>query len=390
MRVRSLTLWAGLSALCATAEAAEFRPVFDFIRPVALNLEFELNGGAFFTDANGPYGVRVQEAGSATGSSAFQFATPAGITIGLVFLDVEGSEVLGEAFAGHVPGYREDNGAFAGYFDLAAVFDPSRSGLHGTIVEDTRDRFVFDGWANGWGGSAMGVFTWDVTLRLTATPVPEDCFSAYTSETFTFCVSPRGNLTSFQAPPGTEHVGHGGEGYVLCDVTSGAVYRDLGGFGEGGWLPATTSTPGALPFVVTRTSTDGIWTLRQVFRRRPAERQVQLSMRLTNNSAIARDVQLSRVFDANMDASTIGDRFDRTPDSVTAREVHGLMLTSAAGPVPHDTFVEPFAAVTGTSCAAESAAVPTEPGDWAGTLRHGTLRLGARRSQTIVVQYRGY
>jgi hypothetical protein len=396
MKLQPLAFCASVCALATTAGAAEYHTVFDFDRRAAITLDFSLGGSAFFLDGNGgAYGVTVQAAGITAGTTAgngfpFTFTTADGITFDVQFIDVVDGNVTALALIGHVPGHRDDNGALAGYFDLAAPAGSPQDSFVGVITEDTESRFVFEGLASAWGGSAPGIFTWDSPVRITATRAAPPCFTTYTSGSFEYCVSERGTLASLQAPRGTEHMDGGGEGYILCDLTAGTVYRDLGGLGEEGWLPPETSAPGRRPFVVTRTSADGAWTLRQTFTPRLRDGQVQLSMRLTNNSALARSVQLSRVFDANMDASTGGDVHDKTLDSVTARQHHGLMPTAAQGSSVHETFVEPIAALTTASCAPSSVAVPTPAQDFAGTLRHGTLTIGPGRSAVVVVRYRSF
>src|SRR5450756_2466088 len=57
-----------------------------------------------------------------------------------------------------------------------------------------------------------------------------------------YCVTANGNIVQIEIPEGVPLISAAslGEGYGVCDVTSGTAYTDYGGFGDSGnWRPAT-------------------------------------------------------------------------------------------------------------------------------------------------------
>src|SRR5688572_13885546 len=84
---------------------------------------------------------------------------------------------------------------------------------------------------------------------------------------FNVCVSSHGNIAKFDFH-NTRVIEFLtiAEGYVVCAVVSGVarVYHDTM-WSESGWGAATSSTPGALPITVNRTTTDGAFTLTQTY-----------------------------------------------------------------------------------------------------------------------------
>src|SRR5664279_1736544 len=142
-----------------------------------------------------------------------------------------------------------------------------------------------------------------------------DCQSTFTSgngPTFMeFCVTQNGNVTEFQSPVGVEHIREGDivEGYGICDFTNLTRYFDWADGGDSGnWLNAVRTQPhgaNTFPLKITRTTSDGIFTLTQTFTQNTAERIVKIAMSLKNNTAIPRDFALVR--DADIDANNAND-----------------------------------------------------------------------------------
>lgn len=172
-----------------------------------------------------------------------------------------------------------------------------------------------------------------------------NCQSIFTSgngPTFMqFCVTQNGNVTEFQSPVGVEHIREGGiiEGYGICDFTNLNRYFDWAEGGDSGnWLnPVRTQPHGAntFPLKITRTTSDGIFTLTQTFSQNPGERIVRVAMSLKNDTAVPRDFALVRSADIDANNANGGDfvnTFDFDHESAwgynAGFNLYGLMLGS--------------------------------------------------------------
>src|SRR6266700_3493931 len=119
-----------------------------------------------------------------------------------------------------------------------------------------------------------------------------------------YCVTVNGNITQLQTPLGHEHIAVGtfGEGYGVCDTTTGVAYDDYAGFGDSGnWGVPVTTQPNATTVKVVRSTSDGIWTLTQTITQVAATSSVKVAMALKNNTAIARTAYLMRYADVDAD-----------------------------------------------------------------------------------------
>jgi hypothetical protein len=170
------------------------------------------------------------------------------------------------------------------------------------------------------------------------------CQSTYSSGiglTFMqFCVTENGNITNFVAPSGFSQL-FPGEGYGICDATSSFVaYYDEAIYGDSGnWLTSVITQPGGpntFPLTITRTTSDGVWTLTQSFTRNTTERLVKVVQSLKNNTAITRSAYFTRYADVDADGSAGNDYFDNSTFSVWGYEWfsggggtnHGLLLSA--------------------------------------------------------------
>jgi hypothetical protein len=159
------------------------------------------------------------------------------------------------------------------------------------------------------------------------------CQSTFTSGSgisyMKFCTTQNGNVAKYESPSTFNQLHQGGEGYGLCDVTNGNVgYYDWGVYGDSGWQAATITQPNGpntFPLTITRTTTDGVWTLKQVFSRNTATPAVKVTMTLTNKSAVTRQVYLSRFADVDADGQSV-NWFDGTGFSASGRSVFGLTM----------------------------------------------------------------
>jgi hypothetical protein len=143
------------------------------------------------------------------------------------------------------------------------------------------------------------------------------CQSTFTSGSgisyMSFCTTQNGNVAKFESPSKFNQLYQGGEGYGVCDMTNGNVgYYDWGAYGDSGWQGATITQPNGpntFPLTITRTTTDGVFTLKQAFNRNPSFPSAKITMTLKNNSATSRNVLLARLADIDADGNSV-DYFD--------------------------------------------------------------------------------
>lgn len=151
-----------------------------------------------------------------------------------------------------------------------------------------------------------------------------------------FCVTDNGNVARFATPIGIEHIRTGtiGEGYGICDVSSGVEYADYSGGGAtNNWLAPVITQPGGpntFPLTIGRTTSDGIWQLRQTFTRSVGDRAVKIKMELFNQTAVSRAVNLLRYADADANG-LVNNVFQATVFSAFASNINqvGVQLRDA-------------------------------------------------------------
>jgi hypothetical protein len=80
-----------------------------------------------------------------------------------------------------------------------------------------------------------------------------------------FCVTVNGNIASIQSPSGFDQVAQGGvgEGYGVCDISTGISYYDWSYVDSGTWGAPVLLSSTAAEVKIARTTTDGLWTLTQ-------------------------------------------------------------------------------------------------------------------------------
>jgi hypothetical protein len=168
-----------------------------------------------------------------------------------------------------------------------------------------------------------------------------------------FCVTVNGNIASIQSPNGFDQIAQGGvgEGYGVCDTSTGISYYDWAFLDSGTWgapvLVSSTSTA----VKIARTTTDGLWTLTQTIGKQSgAQPYAKITMALKNNSGITKDAYLLRYADvdpANTPStdSTFLESFDSSQfgawgyaalDNSLGENSAGLMLEEVGKPnVPY-------------------------------------------------------
>jgi hypothetical protein len=207
----------------------------------------------------------------------------------------------------------------------------------------------------------------------------------------TACVSGHGNINDLIYGPFTGPIDHvNSEGYCLRDLSSTAVYWDAGVGGEANWGVASQSST-ATTTTVTRTTTDGVFTLTQNIFFKYGSRLVLIGNLLKNNDTVAHPVAFVRYADFDMEGSSASDVFDTAGASVFAQETNGVALTSLGNP----TLVNQFGAEGFTSwfnsgrttCGLSPVATPTAPGDYVAVIQH-TTTLAAGATVNFRVGYR--
>ena len=217
------------------------------------------------------------------------------------------------------------------------------------------------------------------------------------------CFSNHGNISRFKSPSAFEHiaVGYIGEGYSLCSSVGISGYD--AGADESGFGTATVNQPNGVntfPLTITRDTTDGFFRLQQTFSRDTAEKDVTVTMKLTNLSrSVISEVLLVRYFDGDIDGDISDDRYAQTTDSVWGWDDttgHGLMLTAQSFAVPHFMAAEPFSSWdprTGgvaTHCDIGGVTTPTAPGDFVGAVIYSIDAINPGQSKTVKVLYRRF
>ena len=166
-----------------------------------------------------------------------------------------------------------------------------------------------------------------------------------------YCVTVNGNIVEFQSPAGSEHIAFGmiGEGYSVCDITNvlRVGYLDYAGYGDfdtGHWGAPTLLSQTATQVKIARTTTDGNFTLNQTFLQTTADSSVKVTMALTNNTGITRQVWLARFADVDAESNALntGDGTFNTAFAYLGSPFKGMQLSlAAANPFTHNGFAVP-------------------------------------------------
>ncbi len=234
-----------------------------------------------------------------------------------------------------------------------------------------------------------------------------DCQSTFTSgsnQTYLqFCTTVNGNVTELQSPAGEEHIREGKylEGYGICDFNSSLTrYYDWADGGDSGnWLAAVITQPGGpntFPLKITRTTSDGIYTLTQSFTRDTVEPTVIIKMTLKNDSAVSRDFALVRYADIDANNGDGGDYknwFDYTHDAAwgynSSFNSYGVMLFAVPSNTPRFAFVQnTFGGPDPCSPVDHLPATPWYGDGSVGYDWNGTL--GAHKSITVSGEYKRF
>ena len=187
-----------------------------------------------------------------------------------------------------------------------------------------------------------------------------------------FCVTVNGNIASIQSPNGFDQVAQGGvgEGYGICDLSTGTSYYDWSYFDSGTWGSPVLLSSTSSAVKIARTTTDGLWTLTQTIAKQVGvQPYAKVTMALKNNTGITKDAYLVRYMDVDPAAAPFTDTnfsesFDSSQYSAwgygalnnsVGDSALGLMLTEVGQPnVPYG-----FEGIAQNTSAAPNACSPT-------------------------------
>ena len=180
-----------------------------------------------------------------------------------------------------------------------------------------------------------------------------DCFTSLNSGSgltlMKVCISKDGNITKFESPAGFDQIGTGNlwrDGYSICtgnlpDFPNVPEGYDAGASEAGFGTPvvAQPNGPNTLPLAITRTTTDGVYELKQSYAQDTAKRDVAITMKITRRSNAdcgskgCPPVRLARYFEGDVDNNLQpGARFAQDTDSVwewiNVPGNHGFVLSN--------------------------------------------------------------
>jgi hypothetical protein len=177
-----------------------------------------------------------------------------------------------------------------------------------------------------------------------------ECLFTFTSgkdfASLRYCVTANGNIVQFEVPSGTSLIATDdlGEGYGVCDTTTGTEYTDYGGFGDSGnWGAATVMSHDAKSVKIARTTADGNWTLTQTITQVTGPPSAKIAMALTNNSSVSRLAFLLRYADVDADGLALNS-LDGTNNSafgwnsISSGGLFGLVLQEIGAARPNSAF----------------------------------------------------
>jgi hypothetical protein len=186
-------------------------------------------------------------------------------------------------------------------------------------------------------------------------PDTTTCAVTYTSgaghNATSYCVTVNGNIVQFSRG-GDEYirVGDFAEGYGFCDFNSGIPYFDYAISISGNWLASSFSTPTATKAISTRTTSDGIWQIKNTITKVAANAagpgSAKVSMAIHNLTGVNRDIVLLRYADVDFLRAGVSDfdnDFDFTLDTAMGLAPgfrSGLSLTNNTFVFGYDAFTQ--------------------------------------------------
>ncbi len=216
-------------------------------------------------------------------------------------------------------------------------------------------------------------------------PQTSTCSYPFGAGNLVWCVSSNANLTKLVSPAGNQILPSSiasNEGYVLCSPTGSYYSLGAAEFGFGG---ATLVSLTSSAITISRTTTDGQFTLLQKISRDTNERDITIQMKLTNNGSAKAGVKLARFAEVGVDNDGGDDRYDASVDSLWAREAHAFSASPRLG-IAHSIWIGDLAL---SDCSPRLVPpVPGGPGRVYFSNRFDIGNMSAGQSKTMYLAYR--
>ncbi len=113
-----------------------------------------------------------------------------------------------------------------------------------------------------------------------------------------YCVTVNGNIPQIVTGFAGESIGADGEGYGICNESPAQNYTDYGVSDTGNWGDATLLNLTTTSVKISRTTSDGNWTLTQTINKVAGTSSITVVMALTNNQSTNHVAYLVRYADA--------------------------------------------------------------------------------------------
>jgi hypothetical protein len=130
-----------------------------------------------------------------------------------------------------------------------------------------------------------------------------------TNNSIFYCVSNNGNIGQIDVPYGYGQVGGQKEGYGLCQESPPTEYHDYLVDYSFNWNDAKVLSLSTASIKISRTTSDGNWTLVQTITKIPATASIKVVMSLTNHQAVDKVVYLVRFVDVDPAGVHIGGSY---------------------------------------------------------------------------------
>ncbi|MBZ5549199.1 MAG: hypothetical protein LAO22_14790 [Acidobacteriia bacterium] len=169
---------------------------------------------------------------------------------------------------------------------------------------------VLIGWALSAQAQELASSGAAATAQAVANPdAPASCphlFTAGSSTSNTFlqyCVTDVGAISSIQTPFGQSLIGANGEGYGLCQESPAVEYHDYIFDWSNNWDFPQTLSLSSSSIKISRTTSDGNWTLVQTISKVAATGSIKIVMALTNNQSVDKVAYLVRFADVDAEGN---------------------------------------------------------------------------------------
>jgi hypothetical protein len=131
-------------------------------------------------------------------------------------------------------------------------------------------------------------------------------------------------------------LGDQGEGYGLCQESPAVEYHDFAAGDSGNWNPAQVVSVSGSSIKISRSTSDGNWTLLQTISTLPLTGAIKVVMALTNHQSVAKVAYLVRFAHVNPDGrnsyetgASLESAFAWNAYAGTWSLYHGLQLANA-------------------------------------------------------------